>query len=238
MNESPGSHESSNDKGSSLEAEPVGAVDRAISGLWICALFAGTALLAILASLFLLDAPELEPMAAPPAWGKGVAMHSCAPYDGAAFEIHIPIHPSEQAIGIPEDVDGALAGQRVIVLRVNERLRGPMTRAITSLGRPGGAVGQLCSIQETAIDPSQTVASDRGEPVIGAKRRPFAIDHPTCLDAVSGVIRIYGMSESASGMIIRQEVTGSIAAVLEGGQRLEGPFGAVLVEDSKPHFCG
>jgi hypothetical protein len=70
------------------------------------------------------------------AFGEGLVMHSCAPYDGPALEARVPLQ----------------SGDKVAVIQINESLSNkPFSRPITGIGSPGGASVHLC--QKQPVDP-------------------------------------------------------------------------------------
>ena len=148
-------------------------------------------------------------------WPEGVAFHSCAPYDGAAMEVQVPL--PQQAIKPGATGLDAVPKPpaRTVIIRVNEQLTAAsFTRRITGIGKPGGASVTLCGTKDK--EPSAIP----GHP---------GVSYPSCKDASSGVVTIHGLrNEFVSGHLNVGMPTGP----------LSGPFRAKLIRNTKPVVCG
>lgn len=100
-------------------------------------------------------------------WVEGVARSSCAPYDGSAFEVRIPIRQRAS----------------LIVIRVNERLGVTGSRNVGSLSRPGGAAVSVCPTKSGQVD--------------GLDATTVELDWQRCVASSGGVVRIDNASSEA-----------------------------------------
>ena len=105
-------------------------------------------------------------------WEEGVAIHSCAPYDGVAFEVQIPLDSKS----------------RILFIRVNESLGDAMSRRITGIGKPGGAAVLLCPVHADQPKDWGWVLPK--------------VNYASCVDAVTGIINLKKVvGEEVSGSV-------------------------------------
>ncbi|CAN1525115.1 hypothetical protein MCEMIH15_01208 [Caulobacteraceae bacterium] len=142
-------------------------------------------------------------------FAQGVIFRTCAPYDGAALEAHIP----------------TVSGNQVVVIQVNEYLGAEsFSRPIAPRTRPGGASVHLC--KKAAADPKYPLMPQFSwDSCVEAASGSVEIDG-LIGSATAGQLDVTYADRKRTGAFIGSAMAGQLDVTFANGKRINADFSA------------